>query len=190
MKLTDLSDNNRRILVVLKDIQCGGRRHIADLAGLEPNQVSPALSRLEALGYVERPSSPGMGWTMSDTGYALFGQSPPLAPEPKSETDAGLESEPELVPENPFPDSCGPEYAEPEPEPVVKPVPGPYATGKSADLMVAMEIELALEQVRGRLRVATIPAREARIYRGILEVLLSVLANELRTITAMVDAHG
>jgi hypothetical protein len=56
--------------------------------------------------------------------------------------------------------------------------------------MQAMEIELALEQVRGRLRIPTIPARSARVYREILLTLPPVLAEVLAPITALVDGHG
>jgi hypothetical protein len=189
MKLSDLSDINRRILVVLKDIHCGGRRHIAELAGLQPHQVSPALNRLEGMGFIDHPAGPGAGWTMSDAGYALFGLRAPVAVE--SAPDQEPESNPECESETPFPDSCGPEYAKiPEPEPEPEPVSGPYAPAKSAEIMRAMEIELALEQVRGRLRIPAIPASSVRVYREIISALPKVLVEALAPITAMVDAHG
>lgn len=179
MKLSDLSDTNRRILVVLKDIHCGGRRHIADLAGLQPNQVSPALNRLDVMGFIDRPSEPGAGWTMSQAGYALFGLRPPAAAEPDPESEPEEELI-ELIPEELISNH----------EPESAPVAVPPAPSKSADIMDAMEIELALEQVCSRLRAKVITARAARVYREILAELPVVLANELSTITAMVDAHG
>lgn len=208
MQLKDLSDTNRRILTVLKDLHCGSRKYLSELTGLTPNQVSPALNRLEAMGFVEHPDQFGAPWAMTKTGYALFGLNPPNQAAPESPAPDVVtyplsaiidapdpESEPEPATEIPFPDSCGPEFAkvpepEPEPAPVIAPVPGPYATGKSAEIMAAMETELALEQVRGRLRHPAIPARAARIYCGILEALPEVLVKELQPITAMVDAHG
>lgn len=163
MKLTDLSDHHRRILALLKDIHVAGRRHISDLTGLTPSQISPALTRLEAMGYIEKPDTPGRGWTLNESGYALFGLRPPVVdPEPKPE------SEPELV----------------------APVAGPYEPGKSADIIQAMEIELALEQVHGRLTAPIIPARAARVYRNILADLPPALVDVLAPITAMVEAHG
>ena len=179
MKLSDLSDINRRILVVLKDIHCGGRRHIAELAGLLPNQVSPALNRLEGMGFIDRPEAPETGWTMSGTGYALFGLQPPAA-DPDSETERAASR----IDESPKP------KPEPEPEPEPEPVSGPYAPAKSAEIMQAMEIELALEQVRGRLRIPAIPARSVRVYREILSALPPVLVEALAPITAVVDSHG
>lgn len=177
MKLSDLSDINRRILVVLKDIHCGGRRHIAELAGLQPNQVSPALNRLEVMGFIDHPAGPGMGWTITETGYALFGVRPPFAAEPEPDTEPV-----------PFPDLCGPEFATPEPEPA--PIPALLDADKSAAIMAAMEIELALEQVRGKLRAPMIPARAARVYRELLEALPQVLVDALNPITTVVDANG
>lgn len=179
MKLSDLSDINRRILVVLKDIHCGGRRHIADLAGLQPNQVSPALNRLEGMGFIERPSEPGAGWTMNQEGYALFGPRPPAA----AESDPESEPEEELI-------ELIPEGFIQNPEPESAPVAVPPAPSKSADIMAAMEIELALEQVRGKLRAAAIPTRTARVYREILSALPPVLAETLAPLTAIVDANG
>jgi hypothetical protein len=176
MKLSDLSDINRRILVVLKDIHCGGRRHIAELAGLLPNQVSPGLNRLEGLGFIDRPETPGTGWTMSGTGYALFGLQPPVVDPDPERTEASWIDE--------LPTS------KPKPEPEPEPVAGPYAPAKSAEIMEAMEIELALEQVRGRLRIPAIPARSARVYREILSALPPVLVEALAPITAVVDSHG
>ena len=177
MKLSDLSDINRRILVVLKDIHCAGRRHIADMSGLQLNQISPALNRLEGMGFIDRPEAPGTGWTMSDAGYALFGLQPPAA-DPDSETERAASR----IDESPKP--------KPEPEPEPEPVSGPYAPAKSAEIMQAMEIELALEQVRGRLRILVIPARSVRVYREIISALPPVLVEALAPITAVVDSHG
>jgi hypothetical protein len=56
--------------------------------------------------------------------------------------------------------------------------------------MQAMEIELALEQVRGRLRILVIPARSVRVYREIISALPPVLVEALAPITAVVDSHG
>jgi len=184
MKLSDLSDINRRILVVLKDIHCGGRRHIAELAGLLPNQASPALNRLEGMGFIDRPEAPGTGWRMSGTGYALFGLQPPVVdPDPERTEASRIDELPTSKPK-PEPEP------KPKPEMEPKPVSGPYAPAKSAEIMQVMEIELALEQVRGRLRIPAIPARSARVYREILSALPPVLVEALAPITAVVDSHG
>jgi len=181
MKLSDLSDINRRILVVLKDIHCASRRHIAELTGLHPNQISPALNRLEGMGFIDRPEAPGTGWTMNGTGYALFGMTfsrLPFAIEPEPETEQAASWIDELP------------TSKPKPEPEPEPVSGPYSPSKSAEIMTAMEIELALEQVRGRLTTPIIPAIAARVYREILSALPKVLVETLAPITAVVDGHG
>lgn len=183
MKLSDLSDNNRRILVGLKDIHCASRRHIAELTGLHPNQISPALNRLEGMGFIDRPEAPGTGWTMNGTGYALFGLAPPVV---EAEANETMPSSPMTAEE--FSAASGIPILEPETKPA--PVAGPYPPSKSAEIMTAMEIELALEQVRGRLTAPIIPAIAARVYREILLALPKVLVDTLAPITAVVDGHG
>ncbi|MCO5763777.1 MAG: hypothetical protein NHG36_20125 [Chromatiaceae bacterium] len=191
MQLKDLSDTNQRIMLILKDVHSAPRKRITELTGLTPNQVSPALNRLEAMGFVEHSDEFGAPWTITKTGYALFGLNPPIQSAPESPAPEP-EPEPEPATEISFPDSCGPEFAtvpepEPEPAPGIEPVPSPFA---AAEMMTAMEVEFALEQARRRLRHPAIPARAARIYRGILEALPEVLVKELHPITAIVDAHG
>lgn len=183
MTLSDLSDNNRRILALLKDIHTAGRRHIADLTGLEPNQVSSALNRLESMGYIDKPDGPGRGWTMSESGYALFGLRPGVVAEPETErADSWIDDIPTIKIRFPI--------SKPKQKPEPEPVAGPYPAGKSAEIMAAMEIDLALEQVRGRLTAPLIPARAARVYREILAALPPVLAEALAPITALVEAQG
>ena len=167
MKLSDLSDINRRILVVLKDIHCAGRRHIADLAGLQPNQVSPALNRLEGMGFIDHPVGPGTGWTMSEAGYALFGLQPPVVSE--------FAPEPEQV-------------AEPEPD--IEAATEAMQKIFDANALEAAELDWALADYRARLAQPSIPARAARVYRELLAPLPNVLVEALAPITALVDAHG
>jgi hypothetical protein len=176
MKLSDLSDNNRRILCALKEIHYGSRSHIADVAGLLPHQVSSGLNRLEGLGFIDRPEAPGAGWTMSGTGYTLFGLQPPVVePEPERTEASWVDELP---------------TSKPKPKPEPEPEPEPVSPAKSAEIMESMEIELALEEVRGLLRIPAIPARSARVYREILSALPPVLVEALAPITVMVDGHG
>ena len=151
--MKDLSDTNRRILMALKDVNCANRRHISELTALSPNRVSPALNRLEAMGFVDRPATIGGGWTITAAGYALYGFNPPNQTTAESTQTAVV-----MYPLSTIIDTQEPE-PEPELAPVIAPIPGPYAAGKSAEIMGAMEAELALEQVRGRLLHPVITAR-------------------------------
>ena len=60
----------------------------------------------------------------------------------------------------------------------------------TADLLAAMEIEVALDHVRTKLRSSAIPARAQRVYREVLNVLPPTLVEVLEPITTLVAAHN
>lgn len=60
----------------------------------------------------------------------------------------------------------------------------------AADLLAAMEIEVALDHVRSKLRSTPIPARAQRVYREVLAVLPPTLVEALDPITTLVAAHN
>ncbi len=52
--------------------------------------------------------------------------------------------------------------------------------------MLAMELEVALDDLRRRLRAPIIPARAARVYREVLAVLPPIVQDALEPLTALV----
>lgn len=126
--------------------------------------ISSTLNRLEAYGLTEKPEF-GSPWKISAQGRQLFPDSlsaPKTVPEPEPE---------------------------PEPEPAPEPEPKSFGHDLSKQLLHAMEIEVALDQVRTQLRIPHIPAQAARIYLRILDALPPILVEALAPITDLVKSE-
>lgn len=170
MTLNDLSTPCRLTLVALgaglnrrKEIYM----HCSD--SLSRQQVDRALRRLDAIGLCDRPAHLREDWQLTDQGRALLVASPAPA---MAETVT----------------------AEPAPVPVIaepawrdEAIPSdPIA----ADLLAAMEIEMALDHVRTKLRAPAIPARAQRVYRELLNTLPPALVEALAPATQLIEAHS
>ena len=164
MQLTDLSDSSRRVLEAISAGIAQRKPIFEHCAGiLSRQQIDRALSRLDAMGLCERPAAHGSDWAVTDLGRRLL--KPGFEPEPTIEKAPDVEAEPEAPPRSP-PDVI------------------------AADLLAAMEIEMALEHVRTKLRAPAIPARAQRVYRELLGVLPPALVEALAPVTALVEAHN
>lgn len=203
MTLQDLSPLNRRIL----DLLTAGdttRRQLVEATQSLPQKISRCLNRLEAMGFVEKTTELG-GWTITAAGRTLYGCPEPsnpaaavavvVASEPAQEAAEAVAAAPEMSAEMSTEMSAEPDEPEPDfdpaawtPEPISAPPPRADHDAIAADLLVAMEIEVALDQYRARVRAAPIPARAVRVYREVLAPLPPVLREALEPITALVEA--
>ena len=132
-------------------------------------------------------------WTLTNKGLReLEAHSIQPIPKPESQTEPEPESQTEPEPESqtePEPESqTEPEFEfaselqyEPDSEPSE---PDPIAR----ELLDAMELELALDDVKWRLQAARIPARTARVYREIVEMLPPIVRDALNPITALIES--
>ncbi len=169
MTLTDLSERNRKVLQVLRELRVASRSEIAGRinGGIKPNQISSVLSRLDAFGYVEKPEDRnGACWTLSKSGWALFGETPPLK--------AQIENDPHSVTQ--------------EEKPIVE-TPSDYDLPSQIidPILSSMEVDVALDAVLLRLRLPQIPAQATRIYRRLIAELPEPVRQALEPITNMVE---
>lgn len=190
MKLDALGITTKQILKALAGTPAN-RRKLAEQLGLPPANVSKALNRLSVFGLVER-DEPNGAWRITPDGCVTLGIAPPVAPEP-APVAAELDSdEPEMATEMAAGIAADVANFDPtawEPEP---PAPPPCAPSNqiAADLLAAMEIEVALDHVRSKLRSTSIPARAQRVYREVLAVLPPALVEALAPVTGLVEMHN
>jgi len=103
-------------------------------------------------------------WTLTNKGLKELAAASPPEPQPEPPQP---EPEPEFASQLEYePDSA--------PDPIAR------------DLMLAMELEVALDDLRRRLRAPIIPARAARVYREVLAVLPPIVQDALEPLTALV----
>ena len=93
MKLTDLTENQRRTLRALNELKTASRHEIVERSQQSAKLISAMLNRLEAMGLVEKPETHGSGWTISPSGRALFSDklpaeypAQPMIKEPPTQT--------------------------------------------------------------------------------------------------------
>ena len=110
MKLIDLSPHHRQVLIAMGRRALHKRREIADHTELTAQQVSSALNRLEASGFIDGPVVPGGDWCITDKGIRLLAAAAiqvdiqaleatkPMPTEPDSDLEDVLEDVPEDVP--------------------------------------------------------------------------------------------
>ena len=108
-------------------------------------------------------------------------------------TNKGLKELVAATPPEPQPQPSVPPEPEPAPEPQSEPefvaeldyepdsAPDPIAR----ELLQAMELEVALDDLRRRLRAPVIPARAERVYRELLTLLPPIVRDALSPITAL-----
>lgn len=217
MRLIDLSPHHRQVLIAMGRHALHKRREIADQTELTAQQVSSALNRLEASGFIDAPAAPGGDWCITDKGTHLLEAAAiqvniPALEKPKTmptdPEDASGENSPPVeqkIPtdaENPLinatepamatePDADDAEIQWPDFVPKDAPQEGSDASSElEAALLNAMEIELALDRVRSLLRAPRIPSHSARVYREVVAVLPSVLREALAPITALVEMEN
>ena len=171
LKLEDLGINSRDVLRALAD-QPANRRRLADKTGLSVTQISRALNRLSVFGLINHPVAAGDGWSLNAVGYALLGVTAPEPVSPVAEPDDEPPESPAAEAEAADTDAVAPAAA------IAAIAADPYSPATpgdtdriAADLLAAMEIEVALDHVRSKLRSAAIPARAQRVYREVLNVL-------------------
>ena len=166
MKLSDFGVISQTVLQAMATATSASRADIAKQTGLARTQVSSAFNRLENMGLISMPQQPGAPWTLTAKGYALLESSAP-EPEPApTRPNTAIAPEPE---------------SEPEPTPQDR---------FAADLLNAMEIEVALDRVRAALGAGVLPARSTRVYRKILQALPPVLVDALTPITDLIESHN
>lgn len=197
LKLEDLSINSRAVMRALAE-RPAIRRTLADKTGLSPMQVSKVLNRLSAFELVDHPE--GMStWALNAAGYALLG-----APAPEADVPMNVHQEPAQAADEPAVETAelstemstddvddadfDPTAWVPEP-PVTPPLPA-KTDQIAADLLAAMEIEIALDYVRSKLRSPAIPARAQRVYQEVLNVLPPTLVEALAPITTLVAVYN
>ena len=189
LKLEDLGINSRDVLRALAD-QPANRRRLADKTGLSVTQISRTLNRLSVFGLINHPVAAGDGWSLNAVGYALLGVTAPEPVSPVAEPDDEYQ-EPPAEPPAAEREAIAPAAA------IAAIAADPYSPATpgdtdriAADLLAAMEIEVALDHVRSKLRSAAIPARAQRVYREVLNVLPPTLVEALEPITTLVAAHN
>lgn len=167
MTLTDLTERNRMVLQVLRERKVANRVEIGDcLKRLTYDQVSTNLNRLEMFGLAEKPENQsGRAWAITPAGLALFEETPP----------ADSESPPEPVEACPALDPATPDDADSPPE-----TPEP--------LLAQIALDAEVDAVVARLRLPSIPAQAARVYRRLVEALPDAVRLALEPITAMVES--
>jgi len=190
LKLEDLGINSRDVLRALAD-QPANRRRLADKTGLSVTQISRTLNRLSVFGLINHPVAAGDGWSLNAVGYALLGVTAPEPVSPVAEPDDEPPESPAAEAEAADTDAVAPAAA------IAAIAADPYSPATpgdtdriAADLLAAMEIEVALDHVRSKLRSAAIPARAQRVYREVLNVLPPTLVEALEPITTLVAAHN
>lgn len=173
------------VLTALKLV--GAHASVSDLADFldEPHDLkslSARLCRMRNHGYCtsEMKNSKNL-WTLTKKGQQELEKSQELHQQSEPQINPELDSEPQPTPEaEPQPDQqTEPEFVsehEYEPDPIAR------------ELLEAMELELALDNVKWRLQAAHIPVRTARVYREIVAALPPVLQKSLEPLTALIES--
>ena len=166
--------SNLELIFALNHV--GPRSAVNDLISLFPDDddkkhLSARLCRMREKGLCISEMVEGKNlWTLTNKGLReLESQS---IPEPQTEPQPEPEPEPEFVSQLEY----EPDHATSEPDPIAR------------ELLDAMELELALDEVKWRLQAARIPARTARVYREIVAALPPVLQKTLEPLTALIES--
>ena len=164
--------------------QIGADAAVTDLQPFFPEtergNLSTRLCRLRDHGLCISDLRDGKNyWTLTNKGL--------------KELAAATQPEPQPEPQQPEPQPQPEPEPEPSPEPASEPefiseleyepdsAPDPIAR----ELLQAMELEVALDDIRRRLRAPVIPARTERVYRELLTLLPPVVRDALAPITAL-----
>lgn len=191
MKLSDLTDGQRKVLRALYDAGSAGLTHSQIAAATERlypplnrSSIGGWLNRLDAYGLVIPPERIGGAWRIHYNGASRFDADPKEAP-----------------PKIPL-EGVDPPCPEPEPQDEPEPIPEPDYTPDdlpefedidiapahlSQEVIGALEVEIALHHVRAKLAMPPVPACSTRVYRQILECLPEPLVEALRPITELVE---
>jgi len=192
MMLSGLTNIQRQVLYTMKTYKRRTRGEmIKACPNLNPGSISSALNRLEALGFIDAPERMGEKWAINQTGLNLFAADDPDCSEQEGnpaeiETPDGPCQEPTSAHDETIQelDELATRMTEIEREIIDE------IDQISPEIMNSMEIEIALDRVRTRLKAPTVPARASRVYREIVAALPAELTVVLSPITALVDAHG
>ncbi|HOW75571.1 MAG TPA: hypothetical protein PK959_06520 [Candidatus Competibacteraceae bacterium] len=189
MKLSDMSFAQKTILRFLFDNPDGMTRKqliTATPPTMPEGTVSSVLNRLcDGYGLVNRPEKLGDAWIINKDGKNLFASN--LDPE-KKKMEPNLNEMAETPP-SPTPVApVAPVQVKAEPDEPDEPEAKCTADDPiAAELLRAMEIEVALDQVRTRLRTPAIPAQAERVFRVILNSLPAPLVTALEPFTALLS---
>lgn len=182
MKLHNLSGCTVSILQELRSLRAAT---VGQLKEVIPNYtvrcISGALCRLETFGFVEKPERFGGPWEMTQAGRLLFDDAGDAEP-----VDAQTNAEPVSEPDT----TDGTTMVETAAQYDVSQYDASKETPIANQLLHGLEIEVALDEVRNRLRTPLIPAQAQRVYREILEQLPPILCDALLPITRLVEAHN
>lgn len=175
------------ILAALRQI--GADAAVTDLQPFFPESehrhLSTRLCRMRDHGLCIADMRDGKNyWTLTHKGLRELAAASEPEPQPEPAPQPSVPPEPEPAPE-PQPE---PEFvAELDYEPDSAPEPDHIAR----ELLQAMELEVALDDLRRRLRAPIIPARAERVYRELLTLLPPIVRDALSPITALLgESHG
>lgn len=216
MKLSELTDGQRKVLRALYDAGSAGLTHSQIAAAtqrhypqLNRSSIGGWLNRLDAYGLVVPPEKIGGAWRIHYNGASRFDADPKEAPpenplegvdppcpepEPQAEPEPAVVKESLTVDPEPEPESDEEDDPEPIPEPDYTPDDLPEfedldiaPAHLSQEVIGALEVEIALHHVRAKLAMPLVPARSTRVYRQILECLPEPLIEALRPISELVE---
>jgi len=119
-------------------------------------------------------------WTLTNKGLKELAAASQPEPQPQPEPDPQPS-----VPPNPEPEPAPEPQSEPEFVAELDYEPDSAPDPIARDLMLAMELEVALDDLRRRLRAPVIPARAERVYRELLTLLPPIVRDTLSPITAL-----
>lgn len=162
----------------------------------ERTHLSARLCKMRKKGYCHSEFLDGKNyWTLTDKGYRDHlskpaESSPPMEPEMSIEMSTPepaqlivSEKEPAQAVIEDAPEMSAELSDEPQPQPAPDPI--------ARELLQAMELEVAMEEVRRRLRAPIIPARTARVYRELLVMLPPAVRDALAPMTALLgESNG
>lgn len=165
--------------------QVGADAAVTDLLPFFPENehrnLSTRLCRMRDHGLCIADLRDGKNyWTLTNKGLKELAAATPPEPPPE--------------PPPPAPEPAPQPAPQPQPEPTSEPEfiseleyepdSAPYPIDR--ELWQAMELEVALDDLRHRLRAPVIPARTERVYREVLAVLPPIVQDALEPLTALV----
>lgn len=174
--------SNAELIFALNHV--GPRAAVSDLISLfsdddDKKHLSARLCKMREKGLCTSEMVDGKNlWTITNKGLRELEAQP--IPKPQTEPEPEPQTEPQPTPE-PEPEFASELQYEPDSEPSE---PDPIAR----ELLDAMELELALDDVKWRLQAARIPARTARVYREIVAALPHVLQKTLEPLTELIES--
>lgn len=175
MKLKDLSENQQRVLTLINEAKEEGIKQgeickrLASIPKRMPaGTVASSLNRMEAYGLIVKPEKPGKEWVISAEGMKLF--DPVVSITPQKAREPVQDAQEERTQEE---------------TPIQQADESQQVIGISEQ---ERKIDKALNGLRARL-TGQLPPHAIRVYRQVLLLLPTELADALTSVTEMVEAH-